>query len=206
MSTVVAGQIQRIIPRHFQIIDLAVAGHDNKAIALTTGTSISQVNLVLRSPIAQAEIARRRKESTEATTLGLDASAVRGKALSILEQASCAAATTLENELLAEKPADRLKAANSILDRAIGGGRDERRGSIINITSEQIALINLSIKESNDVLFKQPAHKAPAHSALVGSNDVQQDRGIDDQSANEVTANGTQLEPCDVYEDGGGCA
>lgn len=199
-QTIVAGQIQRVIPRHFKVIDMAVAGHDNKVIAETLSMSIGQVNLILRSPIAQSEIARIRKESTEAEVMGLDRSAALGKARSIIEQASVAAATTLENELLAEKPEVRIKAANSILDRAIGGGKDDRRASVINITGEQIALINLALKESEHVKLL-PTHQASAHSPEVRSVDVPKASGTEDGSADETTAHGAGIEPCDVLED-----
>lgn len=172
----VSGAVQRILPRHFQIIDMAVAGHDNKTIAQTTGSSIGQVNLILRSPVAQSEIARRRKESSEATILGLDRSAILGKARSILDQATEHAAVTLENELLADKPEVRIKAANSILDRALGGGKDDRRASVVNVTAEQIQLINLALKESQDVYSLLPANQASADTPELGSSEVHGDR------------------------------
>lgn len=201
MSTIVPGQIQRIIPRHFKIIDLAVAGHDNKVIAEMTETSIGQVNLVLRSPVAQSEIARRRRESQESTTLALDADATRGKALSILQQASCAAATTLENALVDEKPEIRLKAANSILDRALGSGKEDRRATVVNITADQILLLNQALKESEHVHAQRPANNASAHSPEVRPDDVYQASGSEHWPADEAASAGTPVEPADVYED-----
>ncbi len=200
-SPIVAGSIQRIIPRHFQIIDLAVAGHDNTTIAKTVGTSIGQVNLILRSPVAQAEIARRRKESTEADILGLDRSAVVGKARSILDQASQAAAATLENELLAEKPEVRIKAANSILDRALGKGLDDRRASVSNITAEQVTLINLALKES-EYVPRHPTHHASAHAPVDQLGPVHQASGTEHGPADSASAHCPFVEPSDVYEEG----
>ncbi len=205
MTTLATHGIQRILPRHFAIIDLAVAGHDNKAIAETLGCSTSQVGLILRSPVAQMEIARRRKSSTETEILGLDRSAVMGKARSILEQATESAATTLENELLNDKPEVRLKAANSILDRAFGNGADSRRGVVMNISSENIALINLALKESEYVPRKLTAHEAPADSSNERSSEVY---GVGTGGAldvggrvDEVSADSPAFEPGDVPEE-----
>lgn len=205
-SPIVAGAIQRVLPRHFQIIDLAVAGHDNITIAKAVGTSQSQVNLVLRSPVAQAEIARRRRESTEAEVLGLDRSAIVGKARSILDQASQAAAATLENELLAEKPEVRIKAANSILDRALGKGIDDRRASVNNITAEQVTLINLALKESEYVPAKLSAHRLAAHSAVDQHFDVHQDHRLELGPADSTCADSPGIEPGDVHEESSGGA
>ena len=203
MSALSTHGIQRILPRHFKIIEMALAGHDVKPIADSLGMSPASVGLVLRSPIVQSEIARRRKASTEVEIMGQDRSAAIGKARSILDGAAESAAIATENLLLEEKPEIRLKAAKTILDFALASGKDERRGSVVNITAEQITLLNTAIKESNNELYS--THRPAANPSERRSIGVP---GANDPAGGQLSgrvdapdADAPEVGPGDVYEE-----
>ncbi len=148
-----SNHIQRLLPRHFNVIEMAAAGHDVVTIAKTLDMSTHTISGILRSPLAQAELARRRKELRETEVLGMDRDATLGKARSILEQASERAATVSTELLECPNPTIALKAANSILDRVFGKGSDDRRSMVVNITAEHVDLLNLALKESHATLL-----------------------------------------------------
>lgn len=141
--------IQRMMPRHFKIIELALAGHSPAAIARTLALTAQSVNLVLKQPLVQAELVRRRRESSEDDILQMDADATRGKALSILEQATIPAAQKFVDLLDSPDDAIKLRAAEKILDRALGPtGPGGKAGLVVNISAEHVQLLNLALQES----------------------------------------------------------
>jgi len=142
--------IQRLLPRHFKIIELALAGHNNKTIAEVVGMSPSGVATVLNSPLVQSELARERERNRESEVMHLDREATLGKARSILEQATEKAAKVHEILLESPDPTIQLRAADKILDRVFGKDKDERRSAVINISAEQVQLLTLALKESNN--------------------------------------------------------
>jgi hypothetical protein len=89
-------QIQRLLPTHFMILDLVLAGHTRTAIAELVGRTPESVGMVIGSPIFQNELTRRRRETQrEGTdTLSRDRDRILGKARSILDQAAADAAET----------------------------------------------------------------------------------------------------------------
>lgn len=181
--------VQRLLQRHYKIIDLAAAGHDVKTIAETLGMKPHSVGLILKSPLVQHELAKVRQRSKESEILGMDREALRGKTLSILEQASVKAAEVVQELLDDVNPTVRLRASDSILDRIFGNQKDGHGAStVINITAENIQLLHQALKESEyagqnvkrHVGSESPADSAPPadpQAAELGAVQGQADGG-----------------------------
>lgn len=139
--------IKRMLPRHFNVLQLILAGHSYVTVAKTLGLSEKAVSLIVQSPVFQGELSRARKEQTTTEKLGQDVDAHLGKARSVLEQAVTKAAETQVQLLSAMDPAIALRASEKILDRVLG---ETKKGAsvAVNITAENIALLNLALKES----------------------------------------------------------
>lgn len=157
--------IQRLLPRHFKIIELFLAGHSIATIAEALEMSSGAVSLILKSPLIQHELATARKQSREPEVLALDRDALRSKVNSILETATVKAAAVQVELLDNPNPAIALKASTSILDRVYGDQKSAGGGGlVINITAENVALVNQALKESQDARWKQPADRTAAPS------------------------------------------
>lgn len=173
--------IRQMLPRHFRICALAVAGLDTKTIAEEVGMTPNAVGIVLRSPVAEAEMARLRSKDPEPELIRQDVAASRGKAESILNGALEKAALTQVSLLEAQNESVRLKATQVLLDRVFGQGPDSRRNSVINITAESVQLLALAIKESKNVNgIQQPANGSAA--------DTTQDEQTNVREASEAGA------------------
>lgn len=200
--------IQRLLPQHYALIDMAVAGHSPRVIAETLGRTPESVRLLLNAPNVQHEISIRRKDGREATTLGLDRDAVLGKARSVLEQATERAALKQVALIDSFDPAIALRASDKILDRVFGPtGGGGNKAPIINVSAEQIALVNLTLKELNShVIHRNPTNEAVAINSGNGLGDVRQDSGSGESPAHCETTNGALNGHVDVHEEGGGGA
>ena len=158
-----ANTVQRLLPRHFKVIELAMAGHDSKTIAETLNIKPTTVALILKSPLVQHEISKRTKASTEETILGLDRDAFRGKVMGILEKATLKAAQVQEELLNNPNPTIALRASDSILDRVFGSRQDGGgAATVINITAENVALLHTALKESEYAGRKSSANSPVA--------------------------------------------
>ena len=148
---------RRLLPRHYRIIDLAVRGVNYVDIARELQISERTVRNVIQSPLAQAEIVRQRASSHELSSQVDNINATKSKANSILELAVSRAAETAVGLLDSGNDSIRLKAAESILDRVFGRGR-EAGAAVINISADNVQLLHLALKEScHD---EPPAHRA----------------------------------------------
>lgn len=190
-------QIQRLLPRHHKIIDLAVAGHEVEQIAEVVGMSAAAVKTILRSAVTQQEIALRRKASREDEVLGMDRDAYRGKAQSILEQATVKAAAKQVELLECGDPAIVLRAADKILDRVFGDGKDSRRSMVVNITASQVALLTTALKEADYERQAKPANSPDSEHSLLTESNVSETSG-EDGSADISTADGSEDQSGDV--------
>lgn len=165
-------QIQRILPRHYRIIEMAAANHDAKVIAEALEMNVGSVKILLKDPLVQSEIARRKAADDTTEIMGMDRNAAMGKARSILEQASIKAAGVHEQLLESPDGSIALRAAKQILDRVFG---EKEKGShqVFNITAENVSLLNLALKESDNVRKHAPtADEAPALSSQDGHCNV----------------------------------
>ncbi len=149
--------VQRLLPRHFKIIEMVKAGHTNKAIAETIGLHQDTIGYITRSPLFQAELARRRSEDNTQEILGMDHDAVIGKARSILEQNATAAAEKHVELLETDDPALQMRAADKILDRVFGKAEDRSVKPVVSLTAENVQLLVLALKESPNGQNSEPA-------------------------------------------------
>lgn len=174
-------RIQRMLPRHFKIMELALAGHTGKDIAEMVGLTSNAVSMIMRSPIFQAELAYRRKETNEGEVLKMDAESIKGKARSILEQASIKAANKVKELIDHDDAAIALRASENLLDRVFGKGEKNSHSTIINISADNVNLLNQALAESR--VLKEPqdvqsfissAHSPSADSSQDGQSNVYQ--------------------------------
>ena len=167
-------RLQRLLPRHHSMIAMTLAGHDNTTIAKTLGCTSRSVEIISQSPLFQAEVARRRKESKEVETLGLDRNATLQKARMVLDGAAEKASQTLVQLLDSDDDAIRLRGADSLLDRVFGKGPGGNSAPVINISAERVVLLNIALKESDNVHVIQPANSNPTPGTEGQSGDVYQ--------------------------------
>ena len=154
--------IARMLPRHYQILEMTLAGHNTETISKTTGMSVRGINMLKRSPLFQSELVRRREQANETELMSLDRTAIMGKARSILEQATEKAARTVEKLMGSDDAAIQLRAAESVLDRVFGKkGEGKQGGMVVNISAEQVNLLALALQES-----KPENHKVPDETAI----------------------------------------
>jgi len=160
-------QIQRILPRHYRVIELAAANHDAKVIAEVLEMPVSSVKMLLKDPLVQSEVARKKAADDTVEIMGMDRNAAMGKARSILEQASVKAAEKMEGLMEDQDAAIQFRSAQAILKMALGEKNDGGT-QVYNITAENVSLLNLALKESENVRKHTNAtDEAPAHSAQV---------------------------------------
>jgi hypothetical protein len=149
-------QLQKLLPRHFAIIKMVLAGYDRKQICEATELSPWAVSAITRSPIFQAEIARRRRQDDH-VALEVEREAEVGKVRSmkdqarqILEDASPEAATALRELVGSQNDGVRMQSAKTVLDRVFADEGPSKGGVNINISAEDANLLVVALKESND--------------------------------------------------------
>lgn len=194
----ISTRIQRLLPRQLKIVDMAAAGHTIETIAATLEMAPRSVALILKSPLAQSELARLRRASSEHVLGALDREAVMGKARSILEGATEKAALKHVDLLNCGNPSIEMKAAAAILDRAFGNIEDKNKSIVVNVTTEQAALIQIALKESKNERFK-PANGASTNGSEAV--DAQVELRIEERSPDSISAEGSEGGPIDVYTD-----
>lgn len=137
--------IQALLPRHFKMIELALQGHAVNKIAEILGMNKCAVSSVLRSPMIQNELARRRAE-LQLQTIEKENLATTG-AMNILNEQADRAARTLGSLLDSCDERIKLSSAKEILDRVLNKNGDEGQPRIM-IQADQLQMLNVSIKES----------------------------------------------------------
>lgn len=193
--------IQRLLPRHYMMMDMLLAGHSQKATAEALGVTTQCVLTVSRSPIFQREFNARqsniREESNELAVL--DQEAKLSKAKTILENAAEGAASTLA--VLSTASLDdsvKLRASNSILDKLFGKSNSPSGPQIqVTINTDEVKLLNLALMESMHAKQQSAANSPSAHPAQDQQGDVcqasgsgptgQRHRQAEDQSSVTVT-------------------
>lgn len=139
-------ELERLSQVHLRMVELALAGMSTKDIAEVTGRTPQCISMVLRSPLFQQELSKRREMQIEKIdqTVGSTIAAARAK----IEGAAERAADT-EIELLgAPDHSVRRQAAQYILDKALGTSR-EPTGATIIIQGDNLNLLNLALSESD---------------------------------------------------------
>lgn len=141
--------INRLLPRHFKILDLALQGLSRTQIASEMEMSPVGVGLILNSPKFQDELARRRTEIDKKSDEGLATNLANAK--EILSNAAEDAAQVHVDLLNSED--DRVKqfSANQVLDR-VGLARAEKGGggdfNVAVINAESLQVLQVALKEA----------------------------------------------------------
>lgn len=165
-------ELKRLNPRHFQMVDLLVAGYTQRETAEIIGCSHHTVKIVARSPLFIAEFNRRMKVRN-AGGVAEEKEAFESKARSILQQNSTRAAETQVELLDSDDDSIKLRASGSILDRVLGKPNDNVSGGIsdgvgIQISEKTAELLITALKESRN---GQQRHSADGPSAEASQDE-----------------------------------
>ena len=138
-------EIQRLLPRHHQMLQLALQGYGPTEVAQSLGMTKESVSIIMRSPLFQSALGRLRRE--QETALVENEAETTQRARTTLENASVRAAERQVALLEAESEKVQLAAADSILDRVLGKTSPEATGSIV-INAQTVQLLQHAIAES----------------------------------------------------------
>jgi len=140
--------LQRLLPKHFKVLDYCLAGLSTKAIATELNMSPLGVSNIVNSPRFQDELARRREEQNEI----MDESKVTAisKVKEIFEEHAEEAAR-VHTDIIADDEAPlraRQDSANTILDKVYGEEQGQSRAAALVLNADQINVLNVAIKEA----------------------------------------------------------
>ena len=169
--------IQRLLPRHFQILELHLGGLSNVEIASTVGMTKEGISTIIRSPIFQSELQRR---LTERNNRSVDSqiSEVVSQARKVLEHAATKAAETQEQLLESDDDSVKLRASDSILDRVLGrkeapGSKSDGPNITVNIASADVKLLLTALTESKEFDHAEQAEQATNRTSAGATQDGQ---------------------------------
>lgn len=191
--------VRRLLGRHWKVLEMDAAGHDQKVIAQSLGMSLSMVRSLQQAPLYQHELAKLRDKIGETQLCALDQNAQVAKARAILDGLAEKAATTMGDLLDSPDGNLRLRGADKILERVFGGKDDGSKKPIINITAEHVMLINQALKESQYVAVQSTNKSAPVYSQ-ASEPELHQASGSDGGTADSAPAEGPTLGTGDVCE------
>lgn len=138
-------EIQRMLPRHFRILELTLHGLSRSQVAEEIGMSPEGVGLILKSPIFQSELSRQREEllgkTQEAAQVATEHSVARAQ--EILQGAASQAAEKHVTLLQSEDEAIAQRSANSILDRVLGKTSDSSNTIVVEKGAVQLLMLAL---------------------------------------------------------------
>ena len=106
--------VQKMLPRHFEIMKLTLAGYGRKEIADALGVTPGMVGMVTQSPLFQDELSRRR-----ATQQKLSDERQAISAMQVLERAATEAAEKQVEIMRGDNHRLALQGAGAILDRVL---------------------------------------------------------------------------------------
>lgn len=108
--------LERLMPRHFAILDLVLLGKTNQEIAQIQGLTKNYVASIVNSPTFQHELALRKTQQTDSR---IESKEKIDKSVSeFLQSRAMAAAKSLSSGLKDANPTIRLKSAIELLDRS----------------------------------------------------------------------------------------
>ena len=139
-------ELQRLLPRHYEILRLCLLGLTRKDISLAVKMSPEGVGLVINSPLFQDELSKRRQNQFQEDLN------VRGEgdveAINILQEAASSAARKHVSLLSSDNERVAQISANSILDRVLGS-KGEIEG-VVKLDKATINLLQITINEIRD--------------------------------------------------------
>ena len=157
-------ELQRLLPRHFRMLDLCLQGLSRNDIALVCGVTPESVGLVINSPLFQDELARRRQgqyiENKDKRTLN------EGEALDILQKASAKAANRHVELLDSDNERTVQASANAILDRVLAVKGSEV--GAVKIDQTIINLLQITVNELKGALIESKAPPVERSDVEVG--------------------------------------
>lgn len=145
MAKAPPNELQRLLPRHFQIIDLSLAGYGPKEIAQAMDMTPQAISLITNSPLFQDEISRRRESIEKETNSNLASIPMMAK--KALEASSLQAANTLVYHLNSPDPKAAISSANSILDRVFGKKDDQSSQQVVILEAGALQVLQVTMKE-----------------------------------------------------------
>ena len=170
-------EIHRLLPRHFKILEMRLAGCSNKEIAESVNCTPQNIHIVCRSPLFIAEFNRKLQDQID-YGISLDREAFVGKAQSMLNVASLQAAETQVDLMESDDDSVRLRASGSILDRALGkveSKTSDSAASQVVINTSDATLLIIALKESNNAQVSHPtANGSVSQSSSDQPRDVHQ--------------------------------
>jgi len=144
-------EIQSMNPRHYKILDLCLAGINNKDIATRLDMVPSQISIITNSPSFQHELAIRRSSISEQVdnTIANETK----DAMHLLKENTLRAAQTLVNQLSSEQEKIAQASAMDILDRAgfpkVTKSSNTNLNAVVCIDLETAELLRDSLMMSN---------------------------------------------------------
>ncbi len=142
-------KVQRLLPRHHKIMDLALEGLSKKAIADEIGMSAVAVGYITSSQLFQDALARRREKHEKTHDEASSIKVIQAK--DKLNEASVSAADTLIGQLNHEDGRIAQGSAKEILSHVFPRAGDRGSdGPTIVIDKASITLLEISLNESDD--------------------------------------------------------
>lgn len=142
-----ANEIERLLPRHYTIMDLAMGGNGPKEIAQVLEMTPQAISGIMNSPIFQDSIAKRRDAMQKEMDSNL--AMVPNRAKELLDASSYKAAA--KHVELVDHPDARIaqKSASEILDRVFGDQSKQHSPTVI-IEAGAIVNLQLALEESKN--------------------------------------------------------
>lgn len=140
--------IQNLTPRHYRILDCAIAGLSTNETAKAVGMSPHTVSIILHSPSFQHQFAVRRSqiETTQADHQATEIDDVK----KVLREAALSAAEKLISGISSENAGIALKSATEILDRS--GYPKEQKVSNNTQAATQVIINTADLKNLTESL------------------------------------------------------
>lgn len=176
-------ELQRLSHVHLSMVDHALAGWNQKEIAAAYGMTTAAIGLILKSPLFQDALARRRAEQQKT----LDSGQVDNLQLAknILDVNAPRAAMVLNEQLDASDQKLRQTAAVEILNRTTGKGPVEQgsTGAVLQLAGTAMQALMLALSESN---------ADRAQRGLGPGTGIQVQGSVVEQVSGSAPADGTQ--------------
>ena len=137
--------LQRLLPAHYKILELALAGMGRKEIAAAMGRSEAGIGLILNDPRFRDELARRRQSRVE--VIDEEAAASLADVRVKMETLASKAADRLGSLMDSEHENMKFKSSKSILDIVFGRGDAAGKDASIVINADQVQLLQLALQE-----------------------------------------------------------
>lgn len=140
-------ELQRLQQQHTHIIDLALTGLTRMQIAEKVSKTPESIGMVLKSPLVQSELARRRALLEPKVDEAIISEVTEAK--KTIDEAANVAAETQVGLLSDESSRVRFSAARDILDRAMGRAQDkDQKAPMVVIDAETVNLLSVAMQES----------------------------------------------------------